>query len=138
MATTRKITNAEELQQAIKDLETRVQGHSVGIKQNYGQVKENLHPTRVAKNTFSYVAETPEIQRTLVNTAIGFILGYASKKAVELLTEDALDRTVHGIFNHHLTKLEHNRPESLLSKGISLFRRFTPPDSPMYPFVRYK
>ena len=138
MAITRKISNNEDLQKAISDLESKVSVQKLEIQDNYHQVKQNLHPTRVVKNTFSYVAETPEIQRTLVNTVIGFILGYASKKAVELLTEDNLDRTIHNVVNHHLTKIENRQPATLLSKGISLLRKHTPHDSPIYPFVRYK
>jgi len=138
MAQSRKISNSEELQQAMKELEKRVHVQELEMKENYNQVKENLQPKRVVKNTFSYVAETPEIQRTLVNTVIGFILGYASKKAVELLSENSLNSTVENLVNYQVSKFEQKHPESLLSKGISLFRKHTPPNSPIYPFVRYK
>ncbi|MCW3113600.1 MAG: hypothetical protein JWR18_1996 [Segetibacter sp.] len=138
MATTRKITSNEDLQKAINELESKVKVQELEMQDNYHQVKQNLHPKRVVKNTFSYVAETPEIQRTLVNTVIGFILGYASKKAVELLSEDALDRTLHNLVNHQITKFEKREPATLLTKGVSLIRKHTPRDSPIYPFVRYK
>ncbi|MCW3082078.1 hypothetical protein [Segetibacter sp.] len=138
MATKREISNNEDLRKAINDLEAKVQVQKLEIQDNYEQVKENLRPKRVIKNTFSYVAETPEIQRTLVNTVIGFILGYASKKAVELLSEKSLDRTIHNMVNHHITKIENKEPGTLLSKGITLLRKHTPHDSPIYPFVRYK
>lgn len=138
MATRRKITNSTDLKAAINELERKVQVEEIEIKDNYQQIKENLNPKRVVKNTFSYLAETPEIQRTLVNTIIGFMLGYASKKAVELLSEQSLDRTLQNVVNHQITKLENKDPGSLLSKGISLFRKNTPPNSPIYPLVRYK
>lgn len=138
MATTRKISNSDDLEKAIHDLEAKVKVQAVEIKDNIDQVKENLQPKRVIRNTFSYVGETPEIQRTLVNTVIGFILGYASKKAVELFSEESLDRTIHNVVSHQLTKIENREPNTLLSKGISLVRKHTPPDSPIYPFVRYK
>ena len=138
MAVTRKISNSEDLQQAIYDLEAKVKVQALEIRDNYDQVKENLQPKRVIRNTFSYVGQTPEIQRTLVNTVIGFILGYASKKAVELLSENVLDRTIHNMVNHQITKLENREPHTLLSKGISLVRKHTPHNSPIYPFVRYK
>ncbi len=138
MALKRKITNSEELRQAVKELEKELLVQELQMKGNYNQVKENLHPKRVVKNTFSYVAETPEIQRTLVNTVIGFILGYASKKAVQLLSENALNSTVENLVNYQVSKYEQKHPESLLSRGISLFRKHTPPHSPIYPFVRYK
>ncbi|WP_018616051.1 hypothetical protein [Segetibacter koreensis] len=138
MANRRKITNDADLQAAIKELERKVKLDEEEIKDSYDEVKVNLNPKRVVKNTFSYVAETPEVQRTLVNTAIGFILGYASKKAVELLSEQSLNRTVENLVNHQITKLENKHPQSLLSKGISLFRKHTPPDSPIYPLVKYR
>jgi predicted nuclease with TOPRIM domain len=133
-----KIHNTEDLKKAMNELESRVKVQESEIKENFVEVKENLRPKRVVRNTFSYLAETPEIQKTLINTVIGFILGYASKKAVEVLSEQSLDRTVQNILNHQMTKLENNQPDSLLAKGITLFRRHTPPDSPIYPFVRYK
>jgi predicted nuclease with TOPRIM domain len=137
MAITRKISNSEELRKAINELESTVKVQELEMKDNLAEIKQNLKPKRVVKNTFSYLAETPEIQKTLVNTVIGFILGYASKKAVELLSEKSLDRTVHNIVNHQIAKIENRQPESLLSKGISLIRKHTPNDSPIYPFVRY-
>jgi len=138
MAITRKISNGEDLRKAIDELETKVKVQELELKDNYSEIKHNMQPKRVAKNTFSYLAETPEIQKTIVNTVIGFILGYASKKAVELFTEDALDRTVHNLVNHQISRIESRQPDSLLAKGISLVRRHTPYDSPIYPFVRYK
>lgn len=137
MAITKKISNSVELKSAIAALESKVKMQELEIKENYFQVKENLHPKRVVKNTFSYLAETPEIQRTLVNTIIGFILGYASKKAAELLSEDVLDRTIHNVVSSQLSKLEEKQPSTLLSKGVSLFRKNTPNDSPLYPFIKY-
>lgn len=138
MATKRDIKNADDLKAAIKELEKRVEADQFELKENFVQVKENLQPKRVIKNSFSYAAETPEIQRTLVNTAIGFILGYASKKATQLLSEHQLDRTVENIVNHHINELENRQPGSLLSKGISLFRKHTPPSSPIYPLIKYR
>ncbi len=138
MAITQKISNSEDLKKAISALESKVKVDQLEIKSNYDQIKENMSPKRIVKNTFSYVGQTPEIQRTLVNTVIGFILGYASKKAVELLSEDALDRTLHNVVNHQLTRIEDRQPSTLVSKGISLIRKHTPHDSPIYPFVRYK
>jgi len=138
MATRRNINSDEDLKAAIAELERKVRDNKDEIKGNIQLLKQELNPKTVAKNTFSYVAETPEIQRTLVNTAIGFIMGYASKKAVELLSEQSLNRTVENIVNTSLTQLENKNPDSLLSKGISLFRKHTPPNSPIYPLVKYR
>ena len=74
MAKTRKITNSAGLEAGNKELEEQVMCRRRN-ENEFCQVKENLHPKRVIKNTFSYVAETPEIQKTLVNTVIGFDTG---------------------------------------------------------------
>lgn len=138
MAAKKKITNSAELKSAITELEREVHDNEYQMKENFLQVKENLHPKRVIKNTFSYAAETPEVQRTLVNTAIGFILGYASRKATEFLTEESLNKTVEGIVSHNLTRLEDKNPDSVLSRVITLFRKHTPPSSPIYPLIKYR
>jgi len=138
MATHRSINNEHDLKAAISELERKVQHNKDEIKGNYQMLKEELNPKKVVKNTFSYVAETPEVQRTLVNTALGFILGYASKKSLELLNENSLNRTFENMVSHQITQLENKNPNSLLSKGISLFRKHTPPDSPIYPLVKYR
>lgn len=138
MLTKGSIKNAEDLKVAISDLEKRVKAEGVELKGGIVQVKEKLRPKKVLKNTFSYAAEIPEVQKILINTAIGFILGYASKKAAELLSEQSLNRTVENLVNHHVNELENNHPGTLISKGISLFRRFTPPSSPLYPLIKYR
>jgi len=138
MAITRKISNSEDLRKAIDQLENRVKVQEMEIKDDYSEIKHNMHPKRVAKNTFTYLGETPEIQKTVINTIIGFVLGYASKKAVDLFSENSLDRTIHNLVNHQITKLENKQPDGWLSRGISLIRKHTPYDSPIYPFVRYK
>lgn len=132
------IKNTDDLKAAITKLEKQVEADEFAMKTNFGQVKENLQPKRILKNTFSYAAETPEVQKTLVNTVIGFILGYASKKAAELLSEQSLNRTVENIVNHHVNELENKQPGSVLSKGVSLIRKFTPINSPLYPLVKYR
>jgi len=134
----RKITNSTQLQQAVEDLERRIKVQEVEIKANYAQVKENLKMKNVLKNKFQQIAETPEIQRTLLNTAFGMVLGFAAKRAQEVLNEETLNRTVTNILNHSITQLEQKNPHGLISKSITMIRKYTPKDSPIYPFVEYK
>lgn len=134
----RTITNSKELQQAMDDLQRRVKEQEVEMKVNYEQVKDNLRMKNLLKNKFNQLAETPEIQRTLINTAIGMVIGYTAKKVTEVLSEQSLNRTVENILTSSLSSLQRKNPESKLSKVITLIRKYTPPDSPIYPFVRYK
>jgi hypothetical protein len=90
------------------------------------------------KNKFEQLAQTPEIQRTLLSTAMGMVLGFAAKRMSEVLSEQSLNRTVENILNNSINKLEKRDPQSLISKGITLVRKYTPVDSPIYPFVKYR
>ena len=56
MAIKGNIKNADDLKKAIKELEKRVESDEFELKANYQQVKVNLQPKRVLKNTFSYAA----------------------------------------------------------------------------------
>jgi len=134
----RNITNSKELKQAMEDLERRIKEQEADMKLDYAKVKDNMRIKNLLQNKFSQIAETPEIQRTLINTALGMVIGYTAKKVTEVLSEQSLNRTVENILNRSLTLLERRNPGSMLSKGISLIRKYTPTDSPIYPFVRYK
>lgn len=134
----RKITNAQELQQAIRDKEQQLAMGTNQMHADLSQLKTNLSPKNVVKNSFSYLAETPEIHKTLFNTIIGFALGYATKKAADLLSEQSLDNLTHNLVHHGLSRLENQNPEGLLSKGISYVRKNISADSPMHPFLKYR
>jgi len=136
MAITRHITNSADVKAAIKELELKVKVQETGIQSQFADVKHNLQPHRVMRNTFSYLAEQPEVQKVIVNTAIGFIIGFASKKAVEYLGEKSLNSTIENMVGHHLNKLENENPDSFVARGIGLLKKFTPPDSPIYPFLK--
>ncbi len=120
------------------DLQRRIKQQEGEMKSEYEQVKDNLRMKNMLKNKFNQIAETPEIQRTLLNTALGMVIGFTAKKVTEVLSEQSLNRTVENILNHSITSLERKNPGSILSKGISLIRKYTPTDSAIYPFVRYK
>lgn len=133
-----QVKNSHELQQAIAQLEKKLNVQEVKIKDHYEQVKENLQPKNVLKNTYSHIAETPELQRTLVNTIIGFVMGYAFKKAHEVLNEETLDKLAKNMIDSTLTNLERRDPRSVLSKGIKMLRSNTPADSALHEYLRYR
>jgi hypothetical protein len=134
----RQITNSTELHQAVQELERRVKVQEVEMKANYEQVKENLKLRNIMKNKFEQIAQTPEMQRTLINTAFGMVLGFAFKKVHEVLSEQSLNRTVENIMNRSLNELERSNPDSWVSKAVTLVRKYTPTDSPIYPLVKYR
>jgi hypothetical protein len=127
------------------ELERRIKVQEGDLKLGYAEVKENLRLKNVLRNKFQQVAQTPEIQRTLINTALGMVLGYTAHRISQVLSEQSLDRTVNSLHttferavNDGVTKLEQRNPQNFLSKVVTLLRKYTPPDSPIYPFVGYR
>ena len=138
MALARKISNSADVEAAIKELQLKISVQESEMKEQVADVKYNLAPKKVINDSFSFVSETPEIQKTIINIAIGFILGYASKKAIQLLREESINRTVESLVSNQLTKFENQDPNSFISRVITLIRKNTPQDSPIYPLVKYQ
>ncbi|WP_207495048.1 hypothetical protein [Aridibaculum aurantiacum] len=132
------VSNSAELQNAMTELQKKIDVQEVKMKDHYEQVKENLQPKNVLKNTYSHIAETPELQRTLINTILGFVMGFAFKKASEVLNEQSLDRLAKNIIDSTLTKLETRDRHSIISKGITMLRRNTPADSALHQYIGYR
>ena len=138
MAIDRKIKDSSDVESAIKELQLKIKVQEADIQEQFADVKYNLQPKRVINNGFNYLAETPEVQKVIINIAIGFIIGFASKKAAQFIGEDSLNRTVENMVGQELNKLENKDPDSFLSRIVTLLRKNTPPTSPIYPLVKYR
>ena len=132
------VKNSEDLQTAMKNLQQKINMQEVKMKDHYEEVRENMQPKNLLKNTYSHIGESPEIQRIILNTLIGIAIGYGFKKAKELLEEQSLDRLGKNLIDTVLTKVEQSNPQGLLSKGVKMFRQSTPVDSPLHKFVGYR
>ena len=125
------ISTSAELKAAIAELEKKREVQQLTIKGQFAQTKQALNPVNMIKNTFSHVAETPEIKKTLISTVIGIGLGYLSNKAVHALKEDKLDRMINNFIDQGLNKLEERNPNGFLSKAVSLTRQVARDSKPV-------
>lgn len=116
------ITSAKELKDAIAELERRKQSTEVTLKGQVQQSKVALRPQNVLRNTFSSIAETPEIRKVLVSTIIGLGIGYFSRKAQEMLTEENMNRFMAGLIEKGVHEIKQRYPHPLVSKGIDVTR----------------
>jgi hypothetical protein len=114
------IKSSAELKEAIAELERKAKSHEVTLESQYEQAKVALKPANVIRNSFSSLAQTPEVRRTLVSTIIGFGIGYFSKKASQVMNEESLNRMVGGIVEHSLNKIVERDPNGLFARGIHL------------------
>jgi len=116
------VSSAAELKEAIAELEKKRKLDEITLKGQLGRTREAVKPQNFIRNSFSSLAEMPEVKRTLVSTLIGFGLGYFSKKATEAVQEDKLNRLIGALVDHSMDKIIEQNPDSLLSKGLHVTR----------------
>jgi hypothetical protein len=129
------IKNIGQLENEIGLLEQSIELREIEMKQKLVQVKNSLNPRNAMNNIFAAVADTPEVKKALIHSIVGIAMAFAYKKSKELLSEESLTHLLSSLLNYGLEKLEHDNPDSIVSKGIHILRRVTPPDSPYAPFV---
>lgn len=133
-----QIDTQEGLRRAIADLEKKKTMQEMVIRGQIDQVKVAAKPVNIVRNTFSRFAEIPEVRKTVVNTIIGFGLGYIANKATKVMSEESLDGIVGNLINSQVSKIEQNDPDSFISKSLSYFRKNIKSESPLYPFLGYR
>ena len=133
-----QISTQDELHKAIAALEQKKVMQESELKQDFQDAKLTFAPGNVIKNTFSHLASIPEVRKTMIDTIIGFGLGYISLKASKIMSEESLDNIVGNLVNSQVNRIEENQPESFVSKALSYFRKNIKRDSPLYPFLGYK
>lgn len=133
-----QIKAQESLRKAIADLERKKAIQEMEMKSEFAEVKENVKPVNLVKNTFSQFAEIPEVRKTLISTIVGFGMGYVAKKAREVLSEESLDHMVSTLVHTQMSKIERKDPEGFMTKAVTYFRKNLKPTSPLYPFIGYR
>lgn len=133
-----QISTQEELRKAIAMLEQKQLMQGNEIKQDFLDAKHAFRPGNVIKNTFSRLAEIPEVKQTMINTMVGFGLGYVSRKASMIMNEESLDNIASNLVVTQLNKMEQKDPDSFLSKAISFVRKNIKRGSPLHPFLGYR
>ena len=78
----KKIHNAEDLKQAISELETKKALDEAELKYEFEQFRETYKPSNIIKNTVSEVAASPKFRYNALNIVLGLGAGYLSKKLV--------------------------------------------------------
>ncbi|HEX8331414.1 MAG TPA: hypothetical protein VF622_02260 [Segetibacter sp.] len=120
----KQINTSAELKAAIADLEKKREIQQLTIKGQFAQTKEALNPVNLVKNTFSHVAEIPEVKKTLVSTIIGIGIGYLSNKVSALLNdEEKLDRMVNSFIDQGIDRVQQQKPNGFLAQAVSLTRQ---------------
>ena len=78
----KQIHNADELKNAIAELERKIIEEEAAMKFEFQGMYETYKPANILKNTLSEVSASPKFRHNLLNVVIGLGAGYLSQKLV--------------------------------------------------------
>ena len=119
----KEISTSAELKAAIAELEKKKEIQQLTIKGQFAEAKQVLNPVNIVKNTFSRVAEMPEVKKTLISTVVGIGIGYFASRAKAALKEEKLDRMVNNFIDQGLDKIVQRNPTGFISQAIALTKQ---------------
>lgn len=76
----KKIYKAEDLKNAILELEVKKNIEEEALKRQFHETVETFKPSNILKNTVSEVAASPQFKHNLLNLALGLGAGYITNK----------------------------------------------------------
>ncbi|MDQ6757964.1 MAG: hypothetical protein M3004_13635, partial [Bacteroidota bacterium] len=76
----KKIHTAEELKNAILELEAKKIVTEEALKRQFHETLETFKPANIVKNTVSEVSASPQFRHNILNLALGLGAGYVTNK----------------------------------------------------------
>src|SRR5215212_6937137 len=76
----KKIHKAEDLKNAILELEAKKIVTEEAMKRQFHETIETFKPSNILKNTVSEVSASPQFKNNILNLALGLGAGYVTKK----------------------------------------------------------
>lgn len=131
------INNQYDLNNAIETLQRKIAGKEMQVEANIAEIKSGLQPKNLLRNTFSSLVETPELKKILLNTAIGFAVGFLTKKTTEIINKSSATRFAENFINKQVNTLEEKFENNIIGNIVKFIRKYTPQNSPLFPFLKY-
>jgi len=108
------VQTIDALNQRIKQLEAQQDAEWIAIKDEIDEIKENLKPLNLIRNTVAEINETVGFKSDLAQSAISIGLGYLTKKLVIGKTDSMFKNILGSILQLAVTTLvakpQHDSP----------------------------
>lgn len=95
----------DELNQRIKQLEAQQDAEWIAIKDEIDEIKENLRPLNLIRNTVAEINETVGFKSDLAQSAISIGIGYLAKKLVVGKTDSIFKNILGSLLQLAVTTL---------------------------------
>lgn len=115
-----EITSREDLKQAIRVLETRHANEGKLLKEQLNATVESLKPSRLVKDILHDVTTSPELKGGIVNSSLGLIAGFLSKKILVGSSHNPIKQFIGKLLQMGVTNLVTKNAEGIKSAGSRL------------------
>lgn len=119
------ITNAEDLQNAIEQLEEQQKEEARLLKTQILALYENFKPMNIIKNSIEEFASSPENEGKLVVATMGLAAGMISKKLIVGHSDNPVTKAVGTLLQVGISSLIMKSPETLKSLTGGILSFFT-------------
>lgn len=122
------IANTNDLDTAIKKLESRKTVMEEDLKDQFHILAQDLKPTNILKNTIQEVQESTTLKQNLLKVALGLGAGYFSRKLIVKKSSGFVKKALgaaiqYGITNFIAKKDDDENPQVSGHQKKNLFRR---------------
>lgn len=105
-------------------LELKQKLELASLKSQLHTTFEQLKPLNLLKQTFTEVSESPEIKSQLLNSGIGLLTGYLSKKLMIGNTSNPIKNILGTIVEFIIANVVAKYSESILENGENILQLF--------------
>jgi hypothetical protein len=113
----KNIDNAEDLTEAIKELQLRREVEEQALKEYTSLSIESLKPVNIARNAVKDISSSPELKQKLLVVALGLAAGYFAKLLIGGRSRNPIKRILGAGIQLVVTRAIVQNPEVLNSLG---------------------
>jgi hypothetical protein len=116
------ITNIQELNSAILLLENQMNQTEILLIDQYKLLRDRLRPVNLIKTTFKELFADRNFKKELLNTSIGIVSGYLSKKITIGATNNPLKKLLGGMLQLGVTTLVSRNGDEIRSQVQDMYK----------------
>ncbi|MEX1002614.1 MAG: hypothetical protein WDZ35_10910 [Crocinitomicaceae bacterium] len=117
-----KISNINELQARIIELQLQGKEEGVALKAELSFIIDNIHPIQLLTHGFKEIINSPEVKSELFSLSLGMSSGYVAKKLVIGKSENTLQHIAGNVLGMLVTKNVALHSDEIRSTTFSLLK----------------
>jgi len=117
-----KINSADDLHNAIQQLEQVQTVEAKLMKEQFLLAYESVKPINLIKSTLNEVRASKDLKETVVQTTIGLTTGYVTKKIFEGESPGPIKKLFGAAIEVGITNAVAKNPEAIKSVGIGILK----------------